>query len=137
MNDFTHFNEEGKARMVNVGGKPETHRTARAMARVFVCPETFDLIKTGGMKKGDVLTVARVAGIMGAKKTPELIPMCHPLLLNGIDMQLKLNEADCSVDIAAEVSCDGKTGVEMADGIPVLWIMTGNNEAPWGRSICM
>lgn len=113
MNDFTHFDDAGRAMMVDVGEKPETHRMARAMARVMVNGETFRLIKTGGMKKGDVLTVAQIAGIMGAKRTPDLIPMCHPLFLDGIGLELKLNEELCSVDITSMVRCDGKTGVEM------------------------
>ena len=111
--EFTHFNEEGRARMVNVEQKPITCRTAVAGARVLVNRETFDLIRSGGMKKGDVLTVAQIAGIMGAKRTPDLIPMCHPLLLSGVDLKLTLNEEECSVDIAASVSCTGQTGVEM------------------------
>ncbi|MBR2753208.1 MAG: cyclic pyranopterin monophosphate synthase MoaC [Lachnospiraceae bacterium] len=111
--DFTHFNDEGRAKMVNVGEKGITHRTARAQGRVFVNAETFDLIKTGGMKKGDVLTVAQVAGVMGAKRTKDIIPMCHPILMNGIDLSLSLNEEDLSVDIISEVTCDGRTGVEM------------------------
>ncbi len=111
--DFTHFNDEGRAKMVNVGDKDVTHRTARAQSRVFVNRETFDLIRSGGMKKGDVLTVAQVAGVMGAKKTKDIIPMCHPILMNGIDLSLSLNEEDLSVDIISEVSCDGRTGVEM------------------------
>lgn len=113
MKDFTHFDEAGRARMVDVGEKPETHRTARAAARVLVNEETFRLIETGGMKKGDVLTVAQIAGIMGAKRTPDLIPMCHPLLLGGVDLSLKLKKEDFAVEITAEVRCDGKTGVEM------------------------
>ena len=113
MKDFTHFDEAGRVRMVDVGEKPETHRTARAAARVLVNEETFRLIETGGMKKGDVLTVAQIAGIMGAKRTPDLIPMCHPLLLGGVDLSLKLNQKDLAVEITAEVRCDGKTGVEM------------------------
>ena len=111
--DFTHFNDEGRAKMVNVGEKGITYRTARAQGRVFVNAETFDLIKTGGMKKGDVLTVAQVAGVMGAKRTKDIIPMCHPILMNGIDLSLSLNEEDMSVDIISEVTCDGRTGVEM------------------------
>ena len=111
--DFTHFNEEGRARMVNVGEKPEARRTAVAAARVLVNRETFELIRTGGMKKGDVLTVAQVAGIMGAKRTPDIIPMCHPIQLGGIDLSLHLDETRCSVEIEARVSCDGRTGVEM------------------------
>ena len=99
--------------MVNVGEKGITTRTATAGARVLVSPETFGLIKTGGMKKGDVLTVAQIAGVMGAKKTPQIIPMCHPIMVNGIDLDLSLDEEKYSVEIKATVSCDGKTGVEM------------------------
>ena len=113
MNDFTHFNEEGRAKMVDVGEKPLTKRTAVAAARVLVNAETFALIRSGGMKKGDVLTVAQIAGVMGAKRTPDLIPMCHPILMDGIDLKLWLDEARLSVEIRAEVSCSGKTGVEM------------------------
>ena len=112
-NDFTHFNEQGRARMVDVGDKAPSHRTATAGARVLVSRETFDLIRSGGMKKGDVLTVAQIAGVMGAKRTPELIPMCHPILISGINLELSLDEARCAVDIRATVSCDGRTGVEM------------------------
>lgn len=111
--DFTHFNESGKAFMVDVGEKDVTLRTARASAKVFVNKDTFDLIKNGGMKKGDVLTTAQVAGIMGAKKTHDIIPMCHPIMINNIDMNLALNEKDLSVDIESFVKCNGKTGVEM------------------------
>ncbi len=111
--DFTHFNEEGRAKMVDVGEKPETRRTAVAAARVLVNRETFELIRTGGMKKGDVLTVAQVAGVMGAKRTPDIIPMCHPIMIDGIDLSLHLDETCCSVEIEARVSCAGRTGVEM------------------------
>ena len=113
MEDFTHFNDQGRARMVDVGDKAPSHRTAVAGARVLVSPETFHLIQTGGMKKGDVLTVAQIAGVMGAKRTPDLIPMCHPIALTGINLELSLDEARCAVDIRATVSCDGRTGVEM------------------------
>ena len=113
MQDFTHFNEQGRAKMVNVGEKPESVRTAIAAGRVLVNETTFALIKSGGMKKGDVLTVAQIAGVMGAKRTPELIPMCHPVLIDGIDLALSLDEARCSVEIRATVSCAGRTGVEM------------------------
>ena len=112
-NDFTHFNEEGRAKMVDVGEKPESRRTAIAAARVLVNRETFGLIQSGGMKKGDVLTVAQIAGVMGAKRTPDLIPMCHPVIIDGIDLSLHLDEERCSVEIEATVSCDGRTGVEM------------------------
>lgn len=111
--DFTHFNEQGRARMVDVGAKAPTRRRALARGAVRVSPETLNLIKSGGIKKGDVLTVAQIAGIMGAKRTPDLIPMCHPVRTDGIDLRLTLNEADCSVDITAEVTCQGRTGVEM------------------------
>ncbi|MBQ9325440.1 MAG: cyclic pyranopterin monophosphate synthase MoaC [Clostridia bacterium] len=113
MQDFTHFNAEGRARMVNVGEKASTHRTATAAGRVLVSRDTFLLIQSGGMKKGDVLTVAQIAGIMAAKRTPDLIPMCHPIPLHAIDLHLSLDEQRCSVEIEATVSCDGKTGVEM------------------------
>ena len=111
--DFTHFNEEGRAKMVDVGEKPESRRTAVAATRVLVNKNTFDLIRSGGMKKGDVLTVAQIAGVMGAKRTPDLIPMCHPILIDGINLSLRLDESRCSVEIEATVSCDGRTGVEM------------------------
>lgn len=111
--DFTHFNDEGRARMVNVGKKDETQRYAVAAGRIFVNAETFNLIQSGGVKKGDVLTVAQVAGIMGAKRTPDLIPMCHPINLNGVDLFLSLDEKELTVNVRAELSCAGRTGVEM------------------------
>lgn len=113
MADFTHFNEQGRARMVDVGEKPSSRRTAVAAGRVLVNDETFALIRSGGIKKGDVLTVAQIAGVMGAKRTFELIPMCHIVPLNGIDLELRLDEEKKSIEISATVSCDGKTGVEM------------------------
>ncbi len=113
MTDFTHFNEKGRAKMVDVGEKDVTKRVAVAGASVIVNKATFDLIKNGGMKKGDVLTVAQIAGVMGAKKTPDIIPMCHPILMDGIDLDLSLCEERLSVEIRATVSCGGKTGVEM------------------------
>ena len=111
--DFTHFNEEGRAKMVDVGEKPVSTRTAVAAGRVLVNEHTFALIRNGGMKKGDVLTVAQVAGVMGAKRTPDLIPMCHPIPISGIDLSLSLDEQRLSVEIEASVRCDGRTGVEM------------------------
>ena len=113
MPDFTHFNEQGRAKMVDVGEKPVTQRVAVAAARVLVNENTFQLIRSGGMKKGDVLTVAQIAGVMGAKRTPDLIPMCHPILMDGINLNLSLDEEKLSVEIEATVSCDGRTGVEM------------------------
>ena len=111
--DFTHFNDQGRARMVDVGDKAPTRRTASAGVRVLVNRGTFELIRSGGVKKGDVLTVAQIAGIMGAKRTPDLIPMCHPVVTDGIDLSLTLDEGRCSVEITATVSCAGRTGVEM------------------------
>ena len=113
MIDFTHFNDEGRAKMVDVGEKPLTKRVAVAAGRVLVNEETFALIRSGGMKKGDVLTVAQIAGVMGAKRTPDIIPMCHPILMDGINLELSLDEMRNSVEIKATVSCDGRTGVEM------------------------
>ena len=113
MNDFTHFNENGRAKMVDVSAKNETSRTAVAAGRVRMNRETFELVKTGGMKKGDVLGAAQITGIMAAKRTPDLIPMCHTLLLSGVDMAFELNDADCAVEITATVRCQGVTGVEM------------------------
>lgn len=113
MSDFTHFNDQGRAKMVNVGEKPIAQRVAVAAGRVLVNEHTFSLIRSGGMKKGDVLTVAQIAGVMGAKRTPDLIPMCHIVQVEGIDLELHLNEERHSVEITASVCCDGRTGVEM------------------------
>ncbi len=113
MGDFTHFNDQGRAKMVDVGEKAPSRRTAVACCSVLVNENTFTLIRSGGMKKGDVLTVAQIAGIMGAKHTADLIPMCHPVSVDGIDLALTLNEDRCSVDICAAVTCQGRTGVEM------------------------
>lgn len=113
MSDFTHFNHDGRAKMVDVGEKEPTCRRAIAAGRVLVNENTFHLIQSGGMKKGDVLTVAQIGGILGAKKTSELIPMCHIVPLNGIDLCFQLNETELAVEIEAHVSCEGKTGVEM------------------------
>jgi len=113
MADFTHFNEQGRAKMVDVGEKPVSQRVAVAAGRVLVNENTFAMIKSGGMKKGDVLTVAQIAGVMGAKRTPDIIPMCHPILMDGINLDLYLDETRRCVEIYATVSCDGRTGVEM------------------------
>lgn len=109
--DFSHFNEQGRAKMVDVTEKVPTTRTAMAVGTVKMLPSTVEAIRTGGIAKGDVLAVAQVAGIMAAKRTFEMIPMCHPLQLTGVDIQFSLNEA--SVDICASVRCKGETGVEM------------------------
>ena len=111
--DLTHFNEQGRAKMVNVRDKKITKRVAVASGKVLVNKTTFELIRSGGMKKGDVLTVAQVAGIMGAKKTSELIAMCHPVQMDGIDISFELDEEKCAVLIKATASCSARTGVEM------------------------
>jgi cyclic pyranopterin monophosphate synthase len=113
MAGFTHFDKEGKARMVDVSDKAETERVATAKGSVLMQPATLALIKEGGVKKGDVLGVARLAGIMGAKKTPDLIPLCHPLALTSVQVDLTLDEARNAVDITATCKLVGKTGVEM------------------------
>ena len=118
-NPLTHFNDEGRARMVDVGEKNITQRIAVATGQVYLQPETIRLIKGGEIKKGDVLAVAQVAGIMGAKKTSDIIPMCHPLLLTNVDIAFNENlEPDpktglCCIDIKATVKVTGQTGVEM------------------------
>ena len=113
MGDLTHFNEQGRARMVDVTEKAVTHRTAIAAGEIHVSPETMAHIKNGTMKKGDVLAVAQVAGIQAAKHNWELIPMCHPLPLTGIDIAFALSDDPCMVEIQATVTCTGVTGVEM------------------------
>ena len=113
MAEFSHFNEQGRARMVDVSEKMETVRTAIAAGEVLVNQETFDLIKSGGIAKGDVLGTAQIGGIMGAKHTPDLIPMCHPIMVSGIDIEFNLNEEKLSVEILATAKCTGVTGVEM------------------------
>ena len=113
MSDFTHFTDDGRPQMVNVGEKAETRRVAVAGGRVIMSKDTLNTVKSGGLKKGDVLSVAQLAGIMGAKHTAHLIPLCHPLVLSHVDVQLTLNEPDCAIDIRAECRLDGKTGVEM------------------------
>ena len=110
---LTHLAEDGSARMVDVGWKPVTDRMAQATGHVVMQAETLALIRDGLMKKGDVLTIAQLAGIMGAKRTSELIPLCHPLPLNKVDVELALNEKSSSVDIVATATTSGKTGVEM------------------------
>jgi cyclic pyranopterin phosphate synthase len=111
MTSLTHFDESGRARMVDVGDKEITARRAIAVGRVNMQPETVDLIRTNRVKKGDPLAVAQVAGIMAAKRTHELVPMCHPLLLTKIDLSLELDEV--GVSIQATVETRGQTGVEM------------------------
>jgi cyclic pyranopterin phosphate synthase len=112
MSDFTHFDDEGRAVMVDVGAKPATARTATAKGAVIMAPETLTMIVAGTAKKGDVLAVARLAGIMAAKRTAELIPLCHPLMLTKVAVDLTPAPPD-RVEIEATVKLTGQTGVEM------------------------
>lgn len=109
--EFTHFDARGQAAMVDVGAKPVSERTATARARVAMLPATAALIRSGGAKKGDVLGVARIAGIMAAKRTAELIPLCHPLPISAVSVELEVSGD--AVEIAATVRTSGQTGVEM------------------------
>jgi len=110
---LSHIDDAGRARMVDVTGKDETFRVAVAKGRVVMQPETLRLLLAGEIAKGNVLTTAQIAGVQAAKKTSELIPMCHPLLLTGIDVELEPDEAASAVEITATVRTTGKTGVEM------------------------
>jgi cyclic pyranopterin phosphate synthase len=110
---FTHFDEDGKARMVDVSAKAETDRVAVATGAVLMAPATLKLIMEGGAKKGDVLAVAQLAGIMAAKRTAELIPLCHPLPLASVEVVLSCDPARHAVDITATCRTTGRTGVEM------------------------
>ncbi len=112
-NHLTHLDEAGRARMVDVGAKDVTERVAVARGRVTMRPETLALIVAGNLPKGDVLAVAQIAGVMAAKRTSELIPLCHPLLLNQVVVTCAPNAAESCVDIEATVRVSGKTGVEM------------------------
>lgn len=113
MAELTHLDEHGRARMVDVGAKPETERVAIARAEVRMKPETLALIQSGGVPKGDVIGVARVAGIMAAKRTGELIPLCHPLPITSASVDFTFDERGSRVLIESRVSTVGKTGVEM------------------------
>ncbi|RLC76849.1 MAG: cyclic pyranopterin monophosphate synthase MoaC [Chloroflexi bacterium] len=111
--ELTHVDEKGRARMVDVGGKPDTERVAVAQGEVTMRPETLRLIAEGGVPKGDVLAVAQVAGIMAAKRVPDLIPLCHPLLITKVDVEFEVDEAQSRIIITATARCRGQTGVEM------------------------
>lgn len=115
--ELTHFNKEGRARMVDVSGKSETHRVAVATGMVFMKSATLARIQEGQIAKGDVLAVAQVAGVMGAKRTPDLIPMCHPLLITNVDINFESfqseNDLPASIKITATAKTTGLTGVEM------------------------
>lgn len=113
MAEFTHFDSQGKAAMVDVSDKDATERTATAAGSVVMQPDTIRMIVEEGVKKGDVLSVARLAGIMGAKRTPDLIPLCHPLSLTSVKVDLTVDKARDAIDIAATCRLKGRTGVEM------------------------
>ena len=110
---LTHFNAAGEAHMVDVAAKPATHRVARASGRIGMQPATFDLVRNGQARKGDVLGVARIAAIQGAKRTADLIPLCHPLALTRVSVDFELDEATRTVQCTAQVETVGATGVEM------------------------
>jgi len=113
MSKLTHLDDAGNAHMVDVSAKHVTTRIAVASGRVTMLPETLNLIRSGMAKKGDVIATARIAGIMAAKRTHELIPLCHPLAISKITVDLEVNERDSAIDITATVKVEGKTGVEM------------------------
>jgi cyclic pyranopterin monophosphate synthase len=113
MTDFTHFDSAGQAHMVDVGGKAETHRVAVATGVIHMQPETLALIAKGDAKKGDVIGIARIAAIQAAKKTADLIPLCHPLMLTRVAVDFELIDQPASVRCTATVELTGKTGVEM------------------------
>jgi len=110
---FTHFDQAGNARMVDVSAKDDTVRRATARGRITLSKKAYDMVRAGSMKKGDVLGVARLAGIMAAKKVDHLIPLCHPLAITGVDVLFAFADDDCAIDIEATVGITGKTGVEM------------------------
>jgi len=113
MTELTHFDQAGRGRMVDVSDKEVTTRVAVASGEIHMLPNTLAHIQQGKLKKGDVLAIADVAAIMGAKKTPDLIPMCHPLMLSGIDVSFSELRDACGIKVEILVKCKGKTGVEM------------------------
>lgn len=118
--ELTHIDKNGKAKMVDVSEKPVTVRIAKAFGRLKMGKEAYEILRKGEGPKGDILNTAKLAAIMGAKKTPELIPLCHPLMLSHIDVRFKLNDEDSSLEIESLVKSEGKTGVEMESLIAVL-----------------
>ncbi len=113
MAKLSHLDDSGRARMVDVSGKRETAREAVATGTVRMKPDTLALIQSGGVPKGDVIAVAQLAGVMAAKRTSDLIPMCHPLLLDNVDVQIRPDEQQSALNVTATVRSTGKTGVEM------------------------
>ena len=110
---LTHFDSAGRAHMVDVGSKAETHRVAIATGRIAMRPETVALVRSGSSKKGDILGVARIAAIQAAKKTSDLIPLCHPIMLTRVAVEFSVDDADSSITCTAQTECFGQTGVEM------------------------
>ncbi len=113
MNKLTHFDDSGQAHMVNVGDKPNTHRIAVASGKITMLPETFRMVQEGTHKKGDVLGIARIAGIQGSKRTSDLIPLCHPLALTHVSLEFQTNPEDSSITCQVRAETTGPTGVEM------------------------
>jgi len=113
MNKLTHFDASGQAHMVNVGDKPNTHRIAVATGKITMLPETFSMIESGTHKKGDVLGIARIAGIQASKRTSDLIPLCHPLALTHVSLEFALNKDSSSITCQVRAETTGPTGVEM------------------------
>lgn len=113
MKNLTHLDESGRPKMVDIAGKPDTHRQAVARGLVRMQPDTLGLIKKGQMAKGDVLSVAQLAGIMAAKRTPDLIPLCHPILISDVRIDFSIDDKESTVAITTTVESTGKTGVEM------------------------
>lgn len=111
--NLTHFDGSGQAHMVDVGGKTETHRVARASGRIVMLPATLALVASGTAKKGDVLGIARIAAIQASKRTSELIPLCHPISLTRVAVDLNIDAVANAIEVTATVECTGKTGVEM------------------------
>jgi cyclic pyranopterin monophosphate synthase len=113
MNKLTHFDDSGQAHMVNVGDKASTHRIAIATGTISMRPETLKMVEAGNHKKGDVIGIARIAGIQASKKTAELIPLCHPLALTHVSIEFEINSEDSSISCTARTETNGQTGVEM------------------------
>ncbi|WP_419779029.1 cyclic pyranopterin monophosphate synthase MoaC [Maridesulfovibrio sp.] len=113
MSEFSHIDAEGNATMVDVAAKADTKRIAIAKGRVILNEETFNLLQQQALPKGDALASAKIAGIMGAKETHRLIPLCHPIALSYVDVRFAINEADLTIEVEGEARCTGKTGVEM------------------------
>ena len=113
MNKLTHFDKSGQAHMVNVGDKASTHRIAIATGKISMLPETFQMVEAGNHKKGDVLGIARIAGIQASKKAADLIPLCHPLALSHVSLEFQANSKDNSITCQVRAETTGPTGVEM------------------------